>query len=190
MHSQLEAIVADLESAVARVHELYASFSHRAWGAQPAPGCWSPSECLAHLNLTSDALLPLVRTALQQGRERHEPSPARYRRNALGWFAWKVVSPMGGLKTRTSAPFVPVGALPVDRLVSDFTRLQTEIIACVREAEGLPLEHIMVRSPFHGHLTYNLYAALTLVPRHQHRHLHQAERAAQASVPLASPVAV
>lgn len=180
----------DLESAVERVQQLHASLPYCVWSAQPAPGRWSPAECIAHLNLTSEALLPIVRAALQEGRERDEPGSGRYRRNPLGWFAWKVVSPTGGLKTKTSAPFVPVGAIPVDRLVSDFTRLQSDIIACVREADGLPLERIMVRSPFHGHLTYNLYAALTLVPRHQHRHLHQAEQAAQACVPLASPVAV
>ena len=190
MNPQLAFVVADLESAAERIRQLSVSLSCHAWSAQPAPGRWSAAECIAHLNLTSEALIPLVRTALRDASDRQEPTPARYRRNALGWLAWRIVKPAGGLKTKTIAAFVPTPAPPVEDLVSDFLRLQAEILSCVREADGLPLERVKVRSPFHGRMTYNLYAALTLVPRHQHRHLHQAEQAAQAYAPLATLAAV
>jgi hypothetical protein len=117
-------------------------------------------------------------------------TPARYRRNALGWLAWKIVAPKGGLKTKAIAAVVPNPAAPVEDLVRDFIRLQREVIACVREADGLPLESVKVRSPFHGRMVYNVYAALTLVPRHQHRHLRQAEQAAQTNAPVAALAAV
>ena len=146
---------------------------------------------MSHLNLSSEALLPLVRDAPQQARDRYEPTPLRYRRNALGWLAWKIIAPQGGLKITTTSHFVPAAAQPIDDLVRDFIRLQAGIVSCVRSADGLPLERVKVRSPFHGRMTYNVYAALTLVPRHQHRHLHQAEQAAtQACAPLAAAVAV
>jgi hypothetical protein len=190
VHPQLSLVVADLESAAERLRLLDACLPYHAWNARPSPGRWSAAECVAHLNLTSEALLPLVRNALRDARDRHEPAPARYRRNALGWLASKIVAPEGGLKTRTIAAFVPTPAPPVKDMVADFLRLQREIISCVREADGLPLERVTVRSPFHGRMAYNLYAALTLVPRHQHRHLHQAEHAAQAHAPLAMTVAV
>jgi hypothetical protein len=141
---------------------------------------------VAHLNLTSEALLPLVRSALRDARERQEPTTARYRRNALGWLAWKIVAPDGGLKTKAIAAVVPNPAPPVETLVNDFIRLQQDVISCVREADGLPLESVKVRSPFHGRMVYNVYAALTLVLRHQHRHLRQAEQAAQTHAPAAA----
>jgi hypothetical protein len=62
--------------------------------------------------------------------------------------------------------------------MADFERLQAEVIACVRTADGLPIDHIKLVSPFDARLRYNLFAALTIIPRHQHRHLLQAERAA------------
>jgi hypothetical protein len=34
-----------------------------------------------------------------------------------------------------------------------------------------------VGSPFSDKLKYSVYSALTILPRHQHRHLLQAERA-------------
>jgi len=45
-----------------------------------------------------------------------------------------------------------------------------------READGLPVDRIRIASPFDARLKYSLYAALTILPRHQHRHLWQAER--------------
>ena len=144
----------------------------------------------AHLNLTSEALLPLVRRAVRDASDRRESTPPRYRRNALGWLAWKIVAPGGRLKTKTLPAFVPTPAPPVEDLVSNFIRLQDEIIACLREANGLPLERVKVRSPFHGRMIYNAYAAFTLVPRHQHRHLLQAEQAAQSYAPLAVMAAI
>ena len=74
--------------------------------------------------------------------------------------------------------------------MAEFSRLQSEIIACVRAADGLPIDHVTVRSPFDARVTYNLYSALTLIPRHQERHALQAERAASVPVAEPSPLAV
>jgi hypothetical protein len=52
------------------------------------------------------------------------------------------------------------------------------MIACVREADRLPIDRVTLRSPFDARVTCNLYAALTLIPRHQQRHVLQAEHAA------------
>lgn len=72
----------------------------------------------------------------------------------------------------------------------DFERLQADVIACVRAADGLPIDHIKLMSPFDPRVKYNLFAALTIIPRHQHRHLLQAERAAGARAPETSALAV
>jgi hypothetical protein len=96
--------------------------------------------------------------------------------------------PSGGLKTTALPAFVPPAVAPVADLLAEFDRLQDQITACVREAEGLPIEQVTVVSPFDGRVKVNLYAALMLVARHQRRHLLQAERAAAACAtsPLAS----
>jgi hypothetical protein len=50
-------------------------------------------------------------------------------------------------------------------------------MACVEAADGLPLGSVRITSPFDPRLRYNLYSCLTILPRHQHRHLWQAEQA-------------
>ena len=42
--------------------------------------------------------------------------------------------------------------------------------------DGRPIDRVKVTSPFNPRLRYNLYACLTILPRHQERHLWQAER--------------
>ena len=188
MNSQLQAIAAALDDAGERVRLLLADVPAERWTLRPEPGRWSAAECVAHLNLSSEAVLPLLRAAV--GEAAPAPAPVRYRRDALGWVVWRAMAPSGGLKSRTSPTFEPrVIDAPGD-LVADFIRLQTGLTACVADAEGRRIDHVTLRSPFDSRVTYTLYSALTLVPRHQHRHLLQAERAARAAEYAASPAAV
>lgn len=58
---------------------------------------------------------------------------------------------------------------------------QNEQIKCVQDADGMPLGKVKIASPFNAKLHYNVYSALSILPRHQHRHLQQAERAVAAA---------
>jgi hypothetical protein len=61
--------------------------------------------------------------------------------------------------------------------MAEFDRLQAEQIAITREADGLPIDRVKMTSPFNPKLRYNIFAGLSILPRHQHRHLWQAEQA-------------
>ena len=190
MHVQLNAIVDDLQSAEERFQVLHRWVPRDCWSVRPAPGRWSAAECLTHLNLTSQAILPLLHAGLREAATDPHPRASRYRRGVVGWAVWTLIAPSNGLRTRTLPAFVPAGDESPESVVADFTRLQSEIIACVRAADGLPIDRVMLRSPFDGRVRCNLYAALTLVPRHQHRHALQAERAAGMPVLERSALAV
>jgi hypothetical protein len=136
---------------------------------------------MAHLNLTSRAYVPLLRDALERaralGRRSGAAAPTRYRRDPIGWLIWRTMGPPVRFgRLRTTAPFVPEGDLPRDEVIAEFDRLRAEQVACVREADGLPIDQVRITSAFNARLHYNLFACLTILPRHQHRHLWQAER--------------
>jgi hypothetical protein len=174
VHPQLQAIIDELGTAQARLHTLAAATPATAWSRRSDPARWSIAECVAHLNLTSAAYLPRLREAL--------PRPAeliatkRYRRDPRGWLLWRMVGPPVRLRLKTSAPFIPQATAAPAELVAEFDQWQAEQIACVRKAEGLPLGRLWITSPFNARVRYNVYAALTILPRHQHRHLWQAEQ--------------
>ena len=184
MNGQLTAVTSDLESARARVRELRLRLPRQAWVRRPGPDRWSAADCLAHLNLSSAAVVPCVREAVNRARALRAPGGMRYQQDAMGWLLGTLVSPGSPLKLTAPRAFTPCGGDTVDGLVARFDQLQAELIALVREADGLPIDRVDVVSPFDARVTVNLYAALRLVPRHQHRHLLQAVRAAEAPVPV------
>ncbi|HYN08316.1 MAG TPA: DinB family protein [Vicinamibacterales bacterium] len=176
MHAQLEAIVSDFRSAGTRVHALDRRLSPEAWLRRPSAESWSAAECVAHLNLTAEAMLPRFRTGLEEARRLGQPAPNVYRRDFVGWLIWKSLKPGGRMKTKTVASFVPTGDRAPREILADFDRLQADLIAVTRQSEGLPLHRVKMPSPFNERARYNLYSALTITAIHEHRHLLQAER--------------
>ena len=177
MHQQLEEIVAEFESASVRLRELHRKLAPGRWSRRPAPESWSPGECVAHLNLTAIAMLPLIRQGCDEARRLQRRPGARYRRDILGWLLWRSISTPGRFKSKTIPAFVPSGDRPAEEIMSEFDRLQSEQIAVTHEADGLPIDLVKIVSPFNARVRYNVFSALSILSRHQHRHLWQAEQA-------------
>lgn len=186
MHPQLEAIVASFESADTRLHRLADRLPDARWTSRPGPNHWSAAECIEHLSLTSNAYIPLFRRALESAASKPRNATRHYRRDFLGWLFSAMVGPMPRLgktrlgKVKTTPDFVPQAKVDRAEAVAEFDRLQSELIGLTGQADGFPLEEMMIVSPFGGKIRYNFYAALRILPRHQERHLAQAEEAAKA----------
>jgi hypothetical protein len=176
MHPQLQTIVEEFESAQARLHRLAQRIPESQWHRRADPERWSVAECVGHLNLTSEAYLPAIRTVLDQGRRSGPTAPRRYRRDPVGWLLWRLAGPPVRYRVKTSAGFVPRSDVPLRQLLAEFDLLQLQQIECVRSADGLDLGRLWIRSPFDQRIRYNAYSCLSILPRHQHRHLWQAER--------------
>jgi hypothetical protein len=176
VNPQLDGIVREFESASARLRTLHRDVPPDRWPRRPAPESWSAGECIVHLNLTGAAMLPLLREGIARARQSGRAARRRYRRGLLGWLLWRGLSSPGRFKTKTVAAFVPTADRPADEVVAEFERLQAAQIAVARDADGLPIDRVQIASPFNGRVRYNVFAALSILARHQHRHLWQAER--------------
>ena len=176
MHRQLQVIADEFTTAQQRVHRLREVVPQNRWRERMDSNRWSIAECVAHLNLTSRNFEPLVREALDRGRHIGGAAPRRYRRNLVGWLLWRSSGPPVRLRIKTPPPFVPTSTAPPEELVAEFDRFQAEQLSWVDKADGLPLSRLWVTSPFDGRIRYNLYACLSILPRHQHRHVWQAEQ--------------
>ena len=161
------------------------SLSGKRWAARPIPSQWSVAENVAHLNLTSEAMLPGLRAAVEQAVASGEPGPERYRCDPVGWVFVRLVGPLpriGGRRrgrVRTARAFVPGRALSRDKVLARFHDLQHEKLALLKQADGQPIQRFKVASPFVNRVRYNGYATFLILVRHQHRHLQQAEEAAK-----------
>lgn len=83
-------------------------------------------------------------------------------------------------RVKTSRDFIPIVTPDRAEAIAEFDRLQADLISLTRLAEGFPLDEMKIVSPFGGRIKYNVYSALRILPRHQYRHLGQAEEAATA----------
>lgn len=182
MHPQLATAVARFEEMQRRLHRLAESIPEERWNVRTLPAAWSVAECVAHLNLTSQAYLPLLRDAVDRARDLGGRAPSRYRLDLVGRIIALAAGPLPHLgrlrfgRSRTAPAFVPSGVLPREHLLAEFDRLQAAQIAFARDADGLPLDRVKIASPFDARARYNLYACFLILPRHQQRHLEQAER--------------
>ena len=184
LQEQLAEVVQSLESAQSHLRRFTDKLPEQSWDRKPAADEWSAAECVEHLNLTSRAYIPLLRDSVASaGEARHSPTQ-HYRHDALGWFLSKMFGPLRHLgkfrvvRVKTTPPFVPKAGRSGPEILSDFVRLQTDLISLVRSADGLPIDSVKIVSPFGGRMRYSAYSAMVIVARHQHRHLEQAEEAA------------
>src|SRR5207249_11597756 len=107
MHQQLQLVADEYRSAQARLHDLVRVVPEERWGRRSDPGRWSVAECVAHLNLTSMAYLPLLQHAVSRARML-EPRPAsRYRRDPIGWLWWATMAPPVRVRLKIIARYLP-----------------------------------------------------------------------------------
>jgi len=178
MHAQLQAIATEFDLAELRLRALVERVPDEQWPKRPSPRSWSVSECVAHLNLTSPGMLPKLEAALDEARRLPPAKSTRYRRDPVGWMLWRTMGPPVRFRVSTTAAFVPVGDATPRELVADFLELQRAQLRCVTAADGLALAKVRIQSPFAERVRYNLFAALSILPRHQLRHLWQADNVA------------
>ncbi len=179
MHPQLQVIADEYRAAGDRLRKLVSAVPEQWWTRRADPDRWSVAECVAHLNLTSAEYLPRIDQAIAKAEQIPARPTASYRRDPIGWLLWRAMGPPVRVKAKTTAPFVPTNVRSVSALIQEFEKLQEEQLQRLARADGLPLGDVRVASPFNDKVKYNLYSCFSILPRHEHRHLWQAEQVAK-----------
>jgi hypothetical protein len=78
-------------------------------------------------------------------------------------------------RVATKPDFIPSGSFPKQLMLAEFKRLQLELIAIVRESDGLAIDKVRITSPFGEKIRYDVYSTYVILPRHEERHIQQAE---------------
>lgn len=94
MQRQLTALVKGFESAQLRLEKLAHNLPDAAWEERTEPGKWSVAECVAHLNLTSEAYIPRIEAALREARAMDQTRHTELKRDFAGRFFAMMVGPL------------------------------------------------------------------------------------------------
>ena len=143
---------------------------------RPSPGGWSAVECLVHLNLSTTAMLPGIRQAV-------EAAPAagkkyRYHMDLPGrLLAWSL-EPPALLKTKTSELAQPKQSGDPTAILEEFERLHGELGQLLHDSAEKQIDSQKLKSPF-ANVHYNAFSAFAIIAAHDRRHLWQARKAVQ-----------
>jgi hypothetical protein len=173
VNPQLQAVCQELDDNSTRVLRLFEGIHAHQLTLRPDPDSWSIAECLVHLNLFSQAFVPIIQDACKKGAPR---SSSPFKMDLMGRVIKFSLEPPPKLKSVTAQRFEPLLTEPLEEILPTFLELQNQLISTVYDAEGLDLNTIKVRSPVSTRISYNLYSCFEIISAHQRRHLWQAEQ--------------
>jgi hypothetical protein len=173
MDSQIEGYLLQLTSASQDLPGLAKHLSFEQFNWRPSPERWSIGQCVEHLNITTERYLPVLRKAMSDARAAGKLAPGPF---ALGflerWFLG-TMEPPPRRRFRTGKSFVAAPGLDPSLTMERFDTLQAGFAGCIREAEGLDLKKIKVRSQF-GPVSWTLNGTFAILLAHERRHIWQA----------------
>ena len=94
MQKQLAGLVQSLESAQTKLRSLSDRVSGEQWARRPVRDAWSAAQCVEHLNMTSRAYIPLLRTAIDEARSMRSGAVRYYRMDVAGRLLAFMMRPM------------------------------------------------------------------------------------------------
>jgi alkyl sulfatase BDS1-like metallo-beta-lactamase superfamily hydrolase len=173
----LEALETEFEEATDRARRLVDSTDPRRFTVRPNPSSWSAAECIAHLSVSTDMFLPVLRKALDEAKQLGVAENVKLSMDWIGAVLRWFLEPPVRSRVKTTAPLVPRAVRAKKEAFAEFISLQTKLVDMLHEARGLDLRRAKIVSPFDKRVKYNVYSAFRIVAAHQRRHLWQAEQA-------------
>jgi hypothetical protein len=160
-----------------RTNELVTGLTPEQLTRRPDPAQWSIAECLAHLNVTGATYVPLLESAIQQGRENKVLGKGPFKTGALGRLLKWIAEPPPKFRLRAPKAILPPTTITDPaKVIADFMRLQDTWERLVKESDGLDQEKVKCKTPFPPLPALRLCAPIPWMLAHERRHLLQAEK--------------
>ncbi|GAB3181677.1 DinB family protein [Telluribacter humicola] len=183
-----EYIIADLVEELSQKHRTILatldnqlaplSDSQKTW--KPAPGSWSITECLAHLNLTHTYYIRQIQKKVDDVPRTVPAAPEkRFTMSQNGKLMLKALDPASTWKLPAPAMARPRANPDPESVFDRFVELENLYLELLPQTPRLDLEGSKVISPFFNWLKFRAGDVLIFVTAHTQRHINQALRVIQ-----------
>ncbi len=177
MHPELATARTDHEAATDGWRMLVHDLSDQQANWCPAPKRWSVAQCLDHVRIVTEAVLPGLQTVIADAQARGATATGPFRYGWLGRWFLSAQGPGRGRGTRTPSVYRPSASdLDLAAVVARFESVQASFGQVVQSADGLDLASLRVPSPALALLRFPVGIWLRALPQHTLRHLAQAQR--------------
>lgn len=144
---------------------------------KPSPERWSVAQCLVHLNISAELYAAPMEAAIRCGRSEGRFGSGPFHYGPLARWMLRAVTPGNGGRYKSPSQFVvPDAIYGVRDVLQTFHAAGTRWEQLLREANGLDLERIKVRSPAVTLIKLPLGSLFEIQATHEKRHVLQAER--------------
>ncbi len=171
MHAQISSWLVELDACTAHARRLAERAGDEGFRTRPPSGRWSLGEHLTHLNLTTEAYLPILQGLHDASATEARDETRRYSRDWLGAFLCWMIQPPVRVRFKTPPSFVPNADAPRAQVLAAFEHLNSVLGDRVKSLGGSDLNTPKVASPFAPNTKYNAWTAVTVLTAHQRRHL-------------------
>jgi DinB family protein len=166
-------LLSALDAADCRAESVAMGLSPAQLNWQPKPGVWSVGQCLEHLRIGNEILVPAISAALASR------PPGRVDDIRLGWFSrWFIrnyIAPNpGGARARAPRKIEP-GKHVDPSVVEAFLRSNQAARELAKRAGNYDVNRIRYINPFIPLLRFTVGTGLEIIEKHECRHLLQAE---------------
>ena len=159
-----------------RLDTLAAGKTPEALNWRPEGNRWSIAECIEHLNLTADMLLPEVDKSITAGAPAAAGTEGVARHSMLFKWLLPVIEPPPKRRFKAPRASRPRPHLDAERVIERFTKVQDEVVERLERSRGINLTQTKVRHPGTPLMRFRLGEIFVTIAAHERRHLWQAEQ--------------
>jgi DinB superfamily len=171
---QLETCAHDFQHASEDARNLLTYTDEDALRKRRSPANWSALECVVHLNLATQAMLPGIRRAVEEALP-SSSDQQRYKMDFAGrLLAWSLEPPVF-IKLKAPKLAQPLASSGPEPVWQEFERLHAELIELLQASAGKAIDQQKMKSPF-ANMHYSAYSAFRIIAAHDRRHLWQARK--------------
>jgi hypothetical protein len=174
-HSVIKNCINATNANIERVEKTFSSLSSSQINWKIHPDSWSIGECLSHL-INSNKLYLNKFSSILNSQPNGEVRNFSYKQTILGAMITKGVDPANVKKTKTFKLFFPNESNFEQNIIDDYIKKSKELISLTERMKHIDLKKIKFSSPANILIRLNLGDPLIFIPKHDERHLNQAER--------------
>ena len=163
------------EANIARTSKTFSHLSEIQFNWKSNPESWSVGECISHLVISNNLYLNKIEKILSSypsSQEKDFP----YKQSFFGKLIAKGVDPAYVRKSKTFKVFFPNANEIHKDIIDEYVKSSKKFIELAGRMRNLGLKKIKLSSPVNKLIRLNLGDALIIIPKHDERHLNQAEK--------------
>ena len=174
-HQIIQEFITTTIANVERALRIFSSLSEKQLNWKSGPDSWSVSECISHLVNSNNLYLNKIEKILSLNTSSQEKD-FYYKQSFFGKLIAKGVDPAYVRKSKTFKVFFPDASEINKNIVDEYVVSSKRFIEIAGRMRNLDLKRIKLSSPVNKLIRLNLGDPLIIIPKHDERHLNQAER--------------